>query len=94
MQRLMERCGFTETKAKLRISVQMPLEKKVEMANFVIENSSTEQDTREQTTKIINVLRCSKHHWRLRFMLGICCTVLVAGAYWLKHRSAKSALNA
>lgn len=94
LQRLMERCNFNEEKAKVRISAQMPLDKKVEMANFVVENSSTEQDTKEQTIKIINVLKYSKHHWRLRFVLGFCCTIVLAGAYWFKNRSAKAVLSA
>lgn len=83
----MERSGFTEAKAKLRIDAQMPLEKKAEMANFVIENSGTESDTREQTIKVINVLQCSKQHWKLRCLVGFCCTILLAGAYWLKIRN-------
>ncbi|CAK9825331.1 Dephospho-CoA kinase domain-containing protein [Anthophora retusa] len=93
LQRLMERTGFTETKAKLRIAAQMPLEKKVEMANFVIENSSTEHDTREQTIRVINVLRASKYHWKLRFLVGFCCTILIAGVYWLRNRNLRSLLS-
>lgn len=87
LQRLIERTGFTEAKAKLRIYAQMSLEKKAEMANFVIENSGSLKDTIEQTIKVINVLRCSKHHWKLRFIVGFCCTMLLAGAYWLRNRS-------
>jgi len=90
LQRLMERTGFTEAKAQVRIAAQMSLEKKAEMANFVIENSSSARDTKEQTIKVINVLRSSKHHWKLRFLVGFCCTVLLAGAYWFKNRSSRS----
>jgi len=86
----MERTGFTEAKAKLRIVAQMSLEKKAEMANFVIENSGSTRDTREQTVKVINVLQSSKHHWKLRLLIGFCCTILLAGAYWLKNRSFRS----
>ncbi|XP_066598746.1 dephospho-CoA kinase domain-containing protein isoform X2 [Prorops nasuta] len=81
--------GFTEAKAKLRIIAQMSLDKKCEMANFVIENSGGEDDTREQTIKVLNVLKRSKYHWRLRLIVGFCCTVLLAGAYWLKSRTNK-----
>lgn len=94
LQRLIERSGFTEAKGKLRIAAQMSLEKKAEMANFVIENSGSVRDTREQTIKVINVLKCSKHHWKLRFLLGFCCTILLAGAYWLKNRSSRSLVSA
>ncbi|XP_034195666.1 dephospho-CoA kinase isoform X1 [Osmia lignaria lignaria] len=87
LQRLMERTGFTEAKAKLRVAAQMSLEKKAEMANFVIENSGSERDTREQTIKVINVLKASKHHWKLRFIVGFCCTVLLAGVYWIRNKN-------
>jgi len=90
LQRLIERNGFTEAKAKLRIGAQMSLEKKADMANFVIENSSSISDTTEQTMKVFNVLRDSKHHWKLRFLLGVCCTILLAGTYWLKNKSSRS----
>lgn len=90
LQRLMERTGFTEAKAKLRVAAQMSLEKKAEMANFVIENSGSERDTREQTIKIINVLKASKHHWKLRFIVGFCCTVLLAGVYWIRNKNFRS----
>ncbi|XP_068987440.1 dephospho-CoA kinase isoform X3 [Bombus flavifrons] len=86
LQRLMERSGFSEAKAKLRIAAQMSLERKAEMANFVIENSGNVHDTREQTIRIINVLKASKYHWKLRFLVGLCCTVLLAGVYWLRSR--------
>ncbi|XP_033210332.1 dephospho-CoA kinase domain-containing protein isoform X2 [Belonocnema kinseyi] len=66
LQRLMERSGCTEAKAKLRIAAQMSLDKKSDMADFVIENSSSDRDTR------------------------FCCTVLLAGAYWLRNKSIKS----
>lgn len=89
LQRLMERTGFTEAKAKQRIAAQMSLDRKAEMANFVIENSSSVKDTREQTIKVINVLRSSKHHWKFRLIAGFCCTILLAGAYWLKNRNSR-----
>ncbi|CAL7944660.1 unnamed protein product [Xylocopa violacea] len=94
LQRLMERTGFTEAKAKIRIAAQMSLEKKANMANFVIENSGSVRDTREQTIKVIKVLKASKYHWKLRFLVGFCCTVLLAGVYWLKNRSLRSLLFA
>ncbi|KAG6796703.1 dephospho-CoA kinase [Apis cerana] len=93
LQRLMERTGFTEAKAKLRIAAQMSLEKKAEMANFVIENSGSEYDTRQQSIRIINVLKASKYHWKLRFLVGFCCTILLAGVYWLKNRTLRSLLT-
>jgi len=89
LQRLMERRGFTEAKAKQRIAAQMSLDEKAERANFVIENSSSVKDTREQTIKVINVLMSSKQHWKLRLIAGFCCTILLAGVYWLKSRNSR-----
>ncbi|XP_076748998.1 dephospho-CoA kinase [Xylocopa sonorina] len=94
LQRLMERTGFTEAKAKIRIAAQMSLERKANMANFVIENSGSVRDTKEQTIKVIKVLKASKYHWKLRFLVGFCCTVLLAGVYWLKNRNLRSLLFA
>jgi len=48
LQRLMERNSMPETNAKKRIGAQMSLERKCEQAHFVVENSGTIQDTREQ----------------------------------------------
>lgn len=90
LQRLMERSGISEARAKLRIAAQMSLDKKADMCNFVIENSGSEGDTREQTIRVINVIRSSKQHWKLRVILGVCCTVLLAGVYWLRSRSHRS----
>jgi len=48
LQRLMERNSMPEANAKKRIGAQMSLERKCEQAHFVIENSGTIQDTRDQ----------------------------------------------
>jgi len=48
LQQLMERNSMPETNAKKRISAQMSLERKCELALFVVENSGTIQDTQEQ----------------------------------------------
>jgi dephospho-CoA kinase len=56
LQRLMERNSMSEAKAKKRISAQMSLERKCEQAHFVVENSGTIQDTREQVFAYTNGL--------------------------------------
>ena len=48
LQRLMEQRRLTERESKLMIQAQMPLEKKAERAQFVIENSGSLNDTKEQ----------------------------------------------
>lgn len=50
-KRLIEK-GFTEDDIKARLSVQMPLEKKAKRADYVVDNSKSLKDTREQVKKI------------------------------------------
>ena len=60
-KRLMERDGLSRTDAEKRIASQMPLNKKVEMADFVIDNSKGIEGTRRQTIDIFNKLRSEIH---------------------------------
>ncbi|XP_023713600.1 dephospho-CoA kinase domain-containing protein [Cryptotermes secundus] len=83
LQRLMERNSMSESKAKKRISAQMSLERKCEQAHFVVENSGTIQDTREQVLQILYILRSYKAHWKLRAVAGLCCTGLVSFLIWI-----------
>ena len=70
----MERSGMKESKAKKRIEAQMSLDEKCEKADFVVENSGSPADTREQVLRIIDSLRASKHHWKIRFIVGLLST--------------------
>ncbi len=60
-KRLMERDGLSRLDAEKRIASQMPLDKKVKMADFVIDNSKDIEDTRRQTIDIFNKLRSEIH---------------------------------
>ncbi|MFD1707961.1 dephospho-CoA kinase [Siminovitchia sediminis] len=53
LQRLKERNHFTEEEAMSRISSQMPLRKKVELADAVIDNNGTIEQTEEQVERLI-----------------------------------------
>lgn len=68
-QRLMIRNNLTEEAAKLRIASQMSLDEKCERADYVIENSSTFEETKEQAIKIIEDLKKSKFHYKIRFYI-------------------------
>lgn len=48
LARLMNRNGFTEEEAKARIASQMQLEEKVALADYVINNNGTIEETRAQ----------------------------------------------
>lgn len=71
LQRLMERSGMKEFKAIKRIEAQMSLDEKCAKADFVVENSGSAADTREQVLRIIDNLRASKHHWKIRIIVGL-----------------------
>jgi dephospho-CoA kinase len=55
--RLMKRNGLTETEAMHRISAQMPMEKKVALADYVINTDGTIEESMQQTKDIIETLR-------------------------------------
>ena len=60
-KRLMERDGLSRTDAEKRIASQMPLDEKVKMADFVIDNSKGIEGTQRQTIDIFNKLRNEIH---------------------------------
>lgn len=86
LQRLMDRNSMSESRAKQRICAQMPLESKCEKAHFVVENSGTVEDTRQQVIKIISILRGYRAHWKLRVIAALCCTGIVSLLLWIGCR--------
>lgn len=79
----MDRSGLTEADAKKRIAAQMSLEKKCEQSHFIVENSSNQIDTEEQTLKILEVLLESNHHWKIRGIILATAAVFISGVAWL-----------
>ena len=63
LERLCKRNDFSEAVAKKRITCQMPLEDKVAKSHFVVDNSGSMANTRQQTECIIRLLRRSKFTW-------------------------------
>ncbi|VEF47351.1 dephospho-CoA kinase [Bacillus freudenreichii] len=53
LKRLMERNDFTEDEAKSRISSQMPLREKLELADAVLDNNGTIEGTEKQLNQLI-----------------------------------------
>lgn len=51
LERLMARDGLTREQALERIAAQMPIERKRELADIVIDNSGTKERTREQVLR-------------------------------------------
>lgn len=60
-KRLMERDGLSRPDAEKRITSQLPLDEKVKMADFVIDNSKGIEGTQRQTVGIFNKLRSEIH---------------------------------
>ena len=54
LQRLMKRNGFSEAEARSRIKSQMPLQDKVNLADAVIDNGGSLEQTKEQLVGILN----------------------------------------
>ncbi|MFB3925769.1 MAG: dephospho-CoA kinase [Syntrophales bacterium] len=52
IRRLMERNGYSRDEAGKRLDSQMPIDRKVPFADFVIDNSGSLERTREQTDRI------------------------------------------
>ncbi|XP_076040709.1 dephospho-CoA kinase [Oratosquilla oratoria] len=70
LDRLMARNLYSEHEAISRIEAQMPLTRKCQMADFIIENSGSLEETRIQVEGIVRVLRASKRHIRNRVIMG------------------------
>ncbi|XP_042241042.1 dephospho-CoA kinase-like [Homarus americanus] len=70
LERLMDRNQYTEKEAISRIEAQMPLEKKCNMADIIIENSGSLSNTRKQVEGIIKLVRTSNHHIYNRVVYG------------------------
>src|SRR5262249_1075347 len=51
-RRLRERSGLAEVQIEARIAAQMPIEEKIKFADYVVDNSGTLEDTRQQVAVI------------------------------------------
>jgi len=71
MQRLMESRQMTERESGKLIDVQMSLDQKAALANYVVENSGNFQDLKSQITEIHSELCKSNLHWKIRVGLGL-----------------------
>jgi len=86
LQRLMEQRHLSERDSKLMIGAQMNMDKKAAMAQFVIENSGSLQDTHEQVLRIHGNLSKSFFHWKVRLLLGAAIGGLFGIAYLVSKK--------
>lgn len=66
IERLISRDDFTKQEALVRIHSQIELNKKCQMATYVIDNSSSVDYTQEQVQRVNRLLRSSKAQWKVR----------------------------
>lgn len=60
LRRGIDRDGITEEKASQRINAQWPPEKKMELADYIIDNGGEEKDTMRQVTRVWGeILKCA-----------------------------------
>jgi len=85
LERLMSRNQHSEEEAIKRIEAQMPLEKKCEMADIIIENSGSLTNTRTQVESIVKLLRSSRHHIYNRVFYGGILGLLLTGLLGLMY---------
>ncbi len=57
IDRLCKRNNISVSDAKIRIEAQMPLSEKIKLADYVINNASTEEESYNQLEKIINQIK-------------------------------------
>ena len=57
IKRLMARNSLSYDEAKKRISIQMPIDEKIKLSDFVIDNSGSAEKTKDQIKEIFNRLR-------------------------------------
>lgn len=86
LQRFMEQRHLSERESKLMIGAQMPLDQKAAMAQFVIENSGSIQDTQEQVQRIHQRLSRSLFHWKIRLLVGAALGSAVGLVYFLSKQ--------
>ncbi len=87
LQRLMEQRGLSERESKLMIAAQMSLEDKSARADFVLENSGSEQDTRKQLLAVHQKLAASWLHWKIRLVLGLAMGGVFGIAIWVAKKA-------
>ncbi|WP_167629531.1 dephospho-CoA kinase [Listeria valentina] len=57
LSRLMARNGLSKEEALARIRAQMPINDKVKLADFVVDNSGTKQETEKQVNELLHDLK-------------------------------------
>ncbi|ORX89610.1 P-loop containing nucleoside triphosphate hydrolase protein [Basidiobolus meristosporus CBS 931.73] len=86
IQRLMERDGCHENLAVLRAEPNGWMEKKRQMADYVIHNSDSFRNTESQVLLVLDKLRPTWRSSIISLLLPSLVTISCLG-FWIKHRS-------
>lgn len=78
LSRLMQRDGLTQEQAEQRVAAQMPLNEKRGLANHVIENSGSREDTHRQVLRLHTRLEDSMDFLLVR-VIAIAATAGLGG---------------
>lgn len=65
LERLMNRDGLSRLDAEKRIDAQLPIDYKCKLADYVIDNSNSPEETRRQTLQVIQELKSSWIRFRM-----------------------------
>lgn len=82
----MLRNGLTQEKAEARIATQLPLDKKVKLADYIIDNSGDLETTRKQVLKLHASLEDSLAFLWVRVLAATAVAGLGGLAYLLLSR--------
>ena len=77
----MARNYLTKEEAQQRIDAQMPLNKKRDLADHVIDNNHSVDGTKEAVLQLNAKFQQSWQHWKLRGVLIGLCICLCTGLY-------------
>lgn len=83
LRRIKERNHYTDEEAKSRILSQMPIEEKCRLANFIIDNNGTIEETYKQVDQLLNELKIPKIFWIIRLFLLIIYSLLIIALFIL-----------
>jgi len=65
LERLMNRDGLSRLEAETRIDAQLPIDQKCKLADYVIDNSKSPEETRQQALNVIKDLKSSWIRFRM-----------------------------
>ncbi|KAL5274783.1 dcakd family protein [Megaselia abdita] len=85
ISRLIDRTSLCFEEAEKRVKSQMPLDKKCEKSNFVVDNSGSAENTIAQTKQILNILNKSKQHWKIRVYMILTLIAFFALGWYKIH---------